>query len=290
MTRIVWLSLAVCLLCACGRARADRTEAVNDGAPVAMEERSRSAGDKDAPAGPSTPELAAAVEPRLRVKTGAMTLIVTDIKSAEEAASGLCARFGGYVALSRVISPSGTLTLKVPAERFDAFVADTEKLGRLKNKEISTEDVSERYYDLETRVANKRILLARYQDYLKRAGNTRELIDLEREINNVTTEIESLEGSFRTLKNSVAYSTLHLALTLAPEVRSGLEPPSLAAGLRAAGDFTLGYLYYFFLVILYMLIVGVPLLLAAALVYFVGFGRLGLIVKLFRALSPRKKT
>jgi hypothetical protein len=283
MKKLLVLLSAVILFAACGAQAKNAQPAAEESASRADKSTAVSSGE-NRPGAP-TADLAAALPNRMRVKTGTMSMIVSNIKSAEESASLAATTYAGYVAVSRIYADSGNLTLKIPQERFDAFVADMEKLGHLKHKEVAAEDVTDRFFDLET----KRILLDRYQDYLKRAVNTKELLDLEQAVNGVTADIESLEGSFRSLKDSIAYSTLDLNLELAPEEKSGLETPSLGAGLRAAGDFSVNFLYYLFLVILYSIIIAVPLLLLGGLVYFVGFGRIGLILKFFRALGAKKK-
>jgi hypothetical protein len=234
-------------------------------------------------------ENTALVDVRVRVRTGKMTLVVGDIKAAEEALTAAINESSGYIAQSRIFASSGNLTLKIPEARFDSFIAKVETLGSLKSKEIATEDVTDKYFDLENRVKNKRIMLARYQDYLKNARSTQELLDLERAINDLTTEIESLEGSFRSLQNSVSYSTLTVNLELPAEMTRTIESPSLATGLRVTGEFFLAALYYLSVTVLFILAVAVPLGLFGGLIYFLGFGRLGLVVRFFRFLGPKKK-
>ncbi len=246
-----------------------------------------SSGEPGTPGQPAT-NLAAAVENRLRVKNGTMTLTVPDVKAAEEALAKAADKYSGYVALSQIDSGSAIVTLKIPAEKFDALVAEVEKLGTLKQKQVTVEDVTEQYLDLDTRIKNKRILLSRYQDYLRKAVNTKELLDLEQAINAVTTEIESLEGTFRSLKNSIAYSSLTLTVELPPEQKTESAAPSFAVGLAMVGNFLVNFLYYLLLTIMYTLIVVVPLTLLAGLIYYVGFGRIGLVLKFFRALGRKK--
>ncbi|MBN2352151.1 MAG: DUF4349 domain-containing protein [Spirochaetales bacterium] len=250
----------------------------NDAPQAQREENMRAATGGTGASAESVPDMAAAVS-RMRVKSGTMTLVVEDVEKADNALADEAGKYSGYVTLSRVEDAKGTVIVKIPADRFDSFTAEAEKLGTMKRKEITVEDVTDRSVDLETRVANKRILLARYQDYLRRAATTNDLLSLERAINDLTTEIESLEGSFRSLKNSIAYSTLTVTLE---------APSSLARDLGGVGNFLLVFLKHLLLVVFYTLIVAVPLVLLGGLVYFVGFGRLGLVLKFFRALGRKK--
>jgi hypothetical protein len=294
MKKALLMAAAVLLIvCSCGSPRKEHTEPMRE-PPV------QSKTDSDfLPTGPQRGEIeisaeesgptAAEVEARVKVKTGHMTLVVEDIKKTEEALTSLCAEFGGYIARSQIVFASGILTIKIPEGLFDKAIAKVETLGRLKNKVITSEDVTDKYFDLENRVKNKRILLGRYQEYLKNARTTQDLITWERAVNTTTGELESLEGSFRNLNNSISFSTLTLSLELAPGQAPVIETPSLASGLRATAEFFLAFLYYFVLIILYILAVAIPLTLAGGLFYFVGFGRVGLVKKFFKALAPGKK-
>ena len=274
------IGMVICLaLVSCGaQSRSGGSPQAQKGSPSLLPEGARAAvepGSTDQGA----PVPAAVIENRVRVKSGTMTIVVTDVGEADGALAKAAEKYSGYVSLLRVETSSGTVTVKIPADKFDAFAAEAAKLGTLQSKELTAEDVTDQYFDLETRVTNKRILLSRYQDYLRKAASTRELLDLEQAINNLTTEIESLEGSFRNLKDSIAYSTLVVTLE---------ATPSFAGDLGAVGGFFLAFFKYFFLVILYSIIVLVPLTVVGGLIYWLGFGRVGLVLKFFKALGRKK--
>lgn len=102
-----------------------------------------------------------------------------------------------------------SLSVRIPSENFDSFLSKLEKhVGRFENKNISLTDVTEEFIDAEARLNNKKELEKRYVELLAKAVKLEDVLSLERELNGVRAEIESIEGRYRYLKNQVAMSTL----------------------------------------------------------------------------------
>ncbi len=102
-------------------------------------------------------------------------------------------------------------TIKVPAQNFDAWLADISKTyPYFDRKNISAADVTEEYMDVESRLKNKKVLEARYLELLKKANQINEILEIEREINKIREEIEIQEGRLKYLKEKVAFSTIYL--------------------------------------------------------------------------------
>jgi hypothetical protein len=100
-------------------------------------------------------------------------------------------------------------TIRVPAARFDELIQKIEALAsHVDNRTIDTDDVTEEFIDVETRLATKKDLEKRYRELLAHASKVEELLSVERELSNVRSEIESMEGRLNYLKNQVALSTL----------------------------------------------------------------------------------
>lgn len=79
-------------------------------------------------------------------------------------------------------------------------------------RSVNVRDVTGEYYDLELRIRNKKELEKRYLDLLSRAGTVTEILEIEATLNNVRTEIESMEGSLKQLTGRIDYSTIRLTL------------------------------------------------------------------------------
>jgi hypothetical protein len=105
---------------------------------------------------------------------------------------------------------SQSLTLRVPSAHFDSLMAFLNtQASYLENKSVSIEDVSAQYYDLESRLKNQKALEERYLELLNQTKNMGEILQIERELNSIRSDIESQQGRFNYLKQQVRLSTIN---------------------------------------------------------------------------------
>lgn len=188
------------------------------------------------PPGAPADEAPAPGAARKLIRRGQLTLEVSDFAQGAAAATRIAQAHGGYVADSQSsVAPngrrSGTLTLRVAADRFDAAIAELKPLGRVQSEGVSSEDVTRAYTDLETRLRIKREAEARIRQILReRTAKLSDVLEAERELSRLVEEIEVAEGQRRFFDHEIALSTLHLHLR-EPEsvVRPGLLDPILEA-------------------------------------------------------------
>ena len=101
------------------------------------------------------------------------------------------------------------ITIRVPAAKFDTLLATiAQGVDELKSKNVTSKDVTEEYVDVESRIKTKKELESRYQQLLQKATKVEEMLSIEREMGTLRTDIESIEGRLRYLKDRVAFSTL----------------------------------------------------------------------------------
>jgi len=101
--------------------------------------------------------------------------------------------------------------IRVPADQFDALLARIEPLAiKIDNKNITSEDVTEQFIDVQARLKTKKELETRYREILKQAKTVQDIVSIESQIANVRSEIESMEGRLNYLKNQVTFSTLNV--------------------------------------------------------------------------------
>ncbi len=104
------------------------------------------------------------------------------------------------------------LTVRVPSNIYDSLYSTFSTIAfKLDNKYSNIEDVTERYYDLETRIKNKKSLEERYLELLKKATAIKDILEVEMKLNDIRTEIEMLQGQFNYLSKQINYSTIHLS-------------------------------------------------------------------------------
>ena len=123
-------------------------------------------------------------------------------------------------ALEGYVSAEGPreMTLRIPDASLDEALLALGALAEVERREVRAVDVTDQYTDLEIRLAGARALRDRLEALLAEAQTVQDVLDVERELSRVTTEVERLEGQLRDLSNRVAYSTVRLSL------REGVQP------------------------------------------------------------------
>ncbi len=223
---------------------------------------------------------------RKLIKTGSISLEVEQLAATEEAVLAWCQSFGGYVASSFNHETNAAFTVRIPAVRFDDAMAAAGNLGRVRSRNVSTQDVSEQFYDLRTRLDTRKILRDRLQSYLAQAKDMEDLLHIERELNSTLTEIESMEGRMRRLSNQIDYSTITVDLQLPYRTTDqGFQWPSLDRTVRRFLSNVVDFFVDFVAIVLYIIIFGIPILGLVVLLYWLLLGRVGLLRKIFKGLK-----
>lgn len=122
-------------------------------------------------------------------------------------------RHKGYVSSDQEFKAPGrrsnTVVIRVPAESFDALLSDaTIGVDHFESKEISVNDVKEEFLDIQARLKTKKELELRYIELLKQAKNVTEILEIENQIGQLRSDIESIEGRLKYLQDRVSFSTL----------------------------------------------------------------------------------
>lgn len=101
------------------------------------------------------------------------------------------------------------LGVRVPSKNFDLFLDDILKgVTYFDNKEISSQDVTEEYIDVDARLKAKKVLEARYLELLKKANKVSEMLEIEAQLSAIREEIEAKEGQLRYMQSQVSMSTI----------------------------------------------------------------------------------
>ncbi len=104
-----------------------------------------------------------------------------------------------------------TMNIRIPSKNFDKFIATlTKGVNYFDKKEISSQDVTAEYIDTDARIASKKKLEARYLELLRKANKITEMLEIEKQLSEIRTEIESKEGQLQYLQNQVSMSTINL--------------------------------------------------------------------------------
>lgn len=105
------------------------------------------------------------------------------------------------------------ITLRIPNQYFDTFINEMSKgVNFFDRKEISSQDVSEEFVDIEARLKAKQTLEKRYLELLNKANKVSEILEIERELANIREEIEAKQGRLKYLQSRVSMSTITIQM------------------------------------------------------------------------------
>ena len=283
------------LLCACGRSGyaggsapyelASRSyEAPASSAPMSIEAASYTGSAAESSADNFL--TGEAVQTRKLVKRAQLQIRVDDPEASEKPLMDLLDKYNAWTASTRINQNARNYSIRVPSSFYDNMVAELKNLGKIINHSENAEDVTLRYYDLESRLAVRQELLETYKGYLAKAANIDEIMTVESRIADLQWEIDQTGTQFRNLANLVDYSTINV----------DIQGPSNASNSKLDLKDELGGLFGSFgevlsmgLVILVGIIIyGVPAILIVVLLFWVLFGRIGLLKKLWRIAAGKR--
>jgi len=161
---------------------------------------------------------------------------------------------------------SYNLSIRVPSDKYDSLLNAISGIAfKVENKYSNVDDVTERYYDLQSRIQNKKELEKRYRDILSKANQVKDILEIERNLNEVRTDIEMMEGQFNYLSKQIQLSSLQIQFyeELPYELNS---PKKKGFWVRIFNALDNGW--QVFLTVLIGLVTLWPFYLAGALVFF----------------------
>lgn len=242
--RVLSPLLVIAALAACSepRSAADGVaeEKVGNSAPALQTIMVPQSGSPASAAAQSAQALPDSIRPAMLIRNGHARVEVDSLELALAAVQQMAQRLGGYV--TGVASQTGrqqvreaTVTLRIPAARFDAALSGLEPIGDVKAVNVTSEDVGEEYVDIGVRLENGRRLERRLLELLQtRTGKLEEVLAVERELARVREEIERHEGRLRYLRSRAEVSTLTVTLHEPLPLLSNYEGQN--ALLRAFGQ------------------------------------------------------
>ncbi len=113
---------------------------------------------------------------------------------------------GGYAQLVT----DASATVRIPAGRLDTFLEKVPALGKVAERRVSAEDVTETHRDLKVRLETLERSRQRYLQLLDKAATVSEAVLVEKELERVTVEYESLKARLESLEGAVALATVQL--------------------------------------------------------------------------------
>lgn len=146
-------------------------------------------------------------------KEGEISFETTNINDTKSLIAKTVQELNGYISKDNANDYSDKLehllVIRVPSDKFDLLLKTiSESAGKLDSKNVDVLDVTSEYIDINARIKTKKELEDRYKELLKQATKVDEILSIEKEIGQLRTEIESVEGQMKYLKDRISFSTL----------------------------------------------------------------------------------
>jgi len=186
-------------------------------APPAIPETEKAAGVAVPPA-----------EERLIVRMGNISLLVENTEESLSKIEALALELGGFVTNSNSWRVNeqlhATITIRVPAESFgEARRRLKDGALEVQSENVSAQDVTEEYVDLEARLTYLEETEEELRELLRSAQERGEkaegILAIYRELSNIGIQVEQIKGRMQYLERSAAMSALTVTLTPKEEVQ-----------------------------------------------------------------------
>jgi hypothetical protein len=261
--------LLTLVLAACGGTASQPSNQAAAAASAAAEPQSNPQGGGQ----PSSVPFADLAERKI-VKTGEITLEVQSVAAAVGEVRATAVALGGYVGDSRAgaADDPATLTLRIPAERFEDALARLRDMdGEVRAEATGEVDATSSIVDLEARIRNLEASERQYRALVDRAAKVEEILSVQSRLDDVRGQIEQHRAQLAQLNGLAALSTL--TVTLVPVSRpiqvaaEGWDPgatlDAAVATLVGVGQGVTDLLIWLAIVVLpLVLVTGVVLVLA----------------------------
>jgi hypothetical protein len=136
-------------------------------------------------------------------------------------------RYGGFVTNSSAQqndshASTGSITIRVPANKLEAAVKDLRGLGLVKGLSSSASDVSGQVAAMDARIKGDEAEEAQMLDLLKRAQSVGDVLAVRTQLIDIQQDLHSLQAQKRSFQDQVDYATINATIF---EPKAGPQQP-----------------------------------------------------------------
>ncbi len=185
------------------------------------------------PAGGVPVSPGAAFQGHMAVKNADIRLSVEDMDRALDGVTQCVIHMQGYVITSRTWDQEyngknykyATLTISVPVDQFESAMRRLRSLAvQVLDENISGQDVTIQYVDLQSQVTNLEATRDRILRSVDQAKTVEDMLRIDLEVVRVEAQIEQLKGRMNYLSNRSAFSTI--TINLEPQLPKTVPTPT----------------------------------------------------------------
>jgi hypothetical protein len=172
---------------------------------------------------------------RLIIRNASLDIVVKDTEDAVDQIDALADELGGFVIESNLSqfqeATRAYLRLRVPAEKLDTALDRIRELSvEVRRENVSGQDVTEEYVDLQSRMRHLEATEERLLTFMAEAEDTEAALEVYDRLQNIQADIEQTRGRMQYLEESAAMATITLDIT-----PSQLAQPIQVGGWRPRG-------------------------------------------------------
>lgn len=221
---------------------------------------------------------------RLVIKNASLSIAVPTPGETMDEIGRMAERMGGFVVNSELYKttnesglefPRARITVRVPAEALNTALEEIKSgAGEVLSENVSGEDVTDQYTDLQSRLRNLEQAEAQLREILEDANRTEDVLQVFNELTRVREQIEVIRGQIQYYEQSAALSSLSVDI----QAEEAIQPLSIGAWepvgvARDAVQALINALEFIanaaIWIVLFLLPVGLVLLLPVLLVIFI---------------------
>ena len=155
------------------------------------------------------------------IRNADITIEVPSTTDTQHLVTSIAEAHGGFVATSEAKQRESNdpaqrtldikLIVRVPSDQFGRAFDEIKKLaGNTPAEQVTSQDVTEDFIDLEARIKTQKALEVQFLEIMRQAHKIEDALEVQRQIAEVRTDIEKLEGRKRFLENRSSLSTINV--------------------------------------------------------------------------------
>jgi hypothetical protein len=206
--------------------------------PPAGDLSANTASDAWSSGGPGAPSTLPSTLDRKIIQTGTFEIETDDVSKKFADVGTIAAGAGGFIANSSFGSPgakqTASITIRVPGDRYQSVVIELRKLGDVTTEQLNTNDVTQDYTDLQSRLRNLQAAEGQYVLFLTKAETIGDVLAVQDRLTATRGDIEQVQGRINLMQNQtdLATITVHLnppaAAVAAPKTSGPSSPMDVA--------------------------------------------------------------
>jgi hypothetical protein len=203
--------------------------------------------DVSTPKAASVPDTAPAPEPtgqtaletsgRSIISNSSLAIEIDNVPGAIDQLRVIANSAGGFIETLSTTGGAdpdrGNATIRVPGSAFLATLQRVKEIGTVVGETVGSDDVTEQVIDLQARLRSEQAKEISFLELLGRADSVSDLLNIERELSRVRTEIERLTGQLSFIEQRVDLATIHVSFGQPASLAA--EPPSASLAVET-GD------------------------------------------------------